>query len=66
VPFAYYLAVPSELDVLRDRLRNFAAVRGWGSELGAELKWIDDAEVGRHLEDPAARARIARGLACAP
>jgi NTP pyrophosphatase (non-canonical NTP hydrolase) len=71
----YYLAVPSELDVLCSRLRNFAAARGWGGghsarnlalalaaevgELGAELQWIDDARVGRHLQDPAARARIA-------
>jgi len=67
--------VPSELDVLCDRLRSFAAARGWGGghsvrnlalalsaevgELGAELQWIDDASVGRHLQDPAARARIA-------
>lgn len=67
--------MPSELDVLCDRLRSFAAARGWGGghsvrnlalaltaevgELGAELQWIDDAKVGRHLQDPAARARIA-------
>lgn len=67
--------MPSELDVLCDRLRSFAAARGWGGghsvrnlalalsaevgELGAELQWIDDARVGRHLQDPAARARIA-------
>ena len=74
-PSRYDLAVPSELDVLCDRLRSFAAARGWGGghsvrnlalaltaevgELGAELQWIDDAKVGRHLQDPAARARIA-------
>ena len=67
--------MPSELDVLCDRLRSFAAARGWGGghsvrnlalaltaevgELGAELQWIDDAKVGHHLQDPAARARIA-------
>ena len=67
--------MPSELDVLSDRLRSFAAARGWGKghsvrnlalalaaevgELGAELQWVDDARVGSHLQDPAARARIA-------
>lgn len=71
--------MPSDLDVLCDRLRSFAAARGWGrghtvrnlalalaaevGELGAELKWIDDAKVGRYLEDPAARARIADEVA---
>jgi NTP pyrophosphatase (non-canonical NTP hydrolase) len=78
-PSRYYLAVPSELDVLRDRLRSFAAARGWGGghsvrnlalalaaevgELGAELRWVDDAKVGLYLEDPAARARIADEVA---
>lgn len=67
--------MPNELDVLSDRLRSFAAARGWGKghsvrnlalalaaevgELGAELQWVDDAKVGSHLEDAAARARIA-------
>jgi len=67
--------VPRDLDVLSDRLRRFAASRGWGGghsvrnlalalaaevgELEAELQWIDDAKVGLHLQDPAARARIA-------
>lgn len=71
--------MPSELDVLCDRLRSFAAARGWGrghsarnlalalaaevGELGAELKWIDDAEVGRYLENPDARARLADEVA---
>ena len=71
----YHLAVPSEFEVLRDRLRCFAAARGWGrghsvrnlalalvgevGELGAELQWVDDARVGGHLQDPEARARIA-------
>ena len=78
-PSRYHLPVPSELDVLSDRLRSFAAARGWErghsvrnlalalaaevGELGAELQWIDDAKVGRHLEDPAARARIANEAA---
>jgi len=71
--------VPNELDVLRDRLRSFAASRGWGrghsvrnlalalagevGELGAELRWIDDSKVARHLQDPVAHARIAEEAA---
>jgi NTP pyrophosphatase (non-canonical NTP hydrolase) len=71
--------VPSEFEVLRDRLRSFAAARGWGrghsvrnlalalvgevGELGAELQWVDDAKVGAYLQDPEARARIANEAA---
>jgi dCTP diphosphatase len=57
--------MPSEFEVLRDRLRSFAAARSWGrghsvrnlalalvgevGELGAELQWVDDAKVGGYL-----------------
>ena len=45
-------------------VRNLAlALSGEVGELGAELQWIDDSKVGRHLEDPAARARIAEEAA---
>jgi NTP pyrophosphatase (non-canonical NTP hydrolase) len=69
----------NELKELRNRLREFAAVRGWDGfhtarnlamalvgevgELVAELQWIHDADVTRHLEDSAAKARMADEMA---
>ncbi len=66
--------MPHDFDSLRDRLRQFAAERGWGrshsprnlilaltgevGELSAELQWVDDCRVRDHLADPIAWARI--------
>jgi dCTP diphosphatase len=71
--------VPSDVELLRDRLRRFADARDWGKfhsprnlalalagevgELAAELQWVADGEVPVHLADPAARARLADEVA---
>jgi NTP pyrophosphatase (non-canonical NTP hydrolase) len=75
----YDLAVANDFEVLRNRLRDFADVRGWGKshsprnlalalagevgELSAELQWVPDEQVDTHLHDPAARARVADEVA---
>jgi NTP pyrophosphatase (non-canonical NTP hydrolase) len=67
--------VPGEFEEIRDRLREFAAVRGWdrfhtprnlalalcgeAGELAAELQWVPDAETADHLLNRAVRGRVA-------
>jgi dCTP diphosphatase len=64
---------------LRDRLRAFADARDWPrfhtarnlalalagevGELAAELQWVADSEVARHLADRNAKARLADEVA---
>jgi len=71
--------MPNEIASLTNRLREFAAARGWGrfhnprnlalalvgeaGELAAELQWVADSEVAGHLADPAAKARLAEETA---
>ena len=71
--------MPNELEILRDRLRHFAKVRDWGishsprnlalalvgevGELAAELQWIPDEMVSCHLQESAARVRLADEVA---
>jgi dCTP diphosphatase len=44
--------------------RNLAlALAGEVGELAAELQWVPDDQVGAHLRDPAARARLADEIA---
>ena len=73
------VSVSNKLEELRDCLREFAAVRDWNryhtvrnlamalagevGELVAELQWVDDAGVARHLADAAAKARLADEMA---
>jgi NTP pyrophosphatase (non-canonical NTP hydrolase) len=73
------LAVPSEFEELRDRLREFATARDWGpahtprnlalaltgevGEVAAELQWVPDHQIAAHLADAGARSRLADELA---
>jgi NTP pyrophosphatase (non-canonical NTP hydrolase) len=69
----------NEFEVLRDRLRDFVDVRGWGrahsarnlalaltgevGELAVELQWVPDSEVEHRLQDAAAKHRLADEVA---
>lgn len=71
--------MPNDLELLRDRLREFADARNWGrshsprnlalalagevGELSAELQWIPDEQIRSYLLDPAAKARVADEVA---
>jgi NTP pyrophosphatase (non-canonical NTP hydrolase) len=73
------LAVPSEFESLRDRLREFASARDWEpahtprnlalalagevGEVAAELQWVPDHQIAAHLADADARRRLADELA---
>jgi NTP pyrophosphatase (non-canonical NTP hydrolase) len=75
----YARVVPNEFEVLRDRLRDFADARDWRKshsprnlalalageigELTSELQWVPDERISGHLQDPAARARLADEVA---